>query len=1128
MASMINIMRKLLQAALLASALLPFTVLAQHDSSGPADTVTAEILELKIAETQVSTTLDEQAADSLIDLYRRALTNLERTRQEEESADEFQKSVRGVTDELAVLHKQRQDLDEAETSSIAESVSLSELEQSLIEEKTRLVDAEAQLSEYEDRLATQVTRPGPARERLNDARNEREAIGEQLNSADPSDELAGISEARRWYLQTRTKLLQAEIRKLDQELLGYPNRKALLEANRDLAKVISDRSNTRARLLEDAISQRRGADAELAQQQAKAAQQRLVGQIPVIRELAAGNVELSEKLAAQVIEVQSASDQRDDAKRQTLRLEEELRSIKSKLAIAGLSRAMGQLLVDQRRALPDMRAREKLQKKLQQQVVDVSLQQIELDEQRKDLLNGDALVDELTISLSARQSREFYQELETVKASRLTLIDKLIATDANLLQVLGELDLAQSQLIDTMNDYQQFLEERLLWVRNTSPIGIGVMGSIPADIKRIFAASDWKQLNRDFLTAIIDTPLIAVLLTGLVLLGFARRKFLARVDESARHLGKGHISDSLKALIFTALAAVPFPLVIYVAGKAVIGNAGSNEFSYVVASSLVSVGLDLMVIQFFIDTCRNNGLAIRHCGWTTFTTGKLRSELTWFRILFPALRMVGETSFALDSGPLVGGLAAVCITGAGMSFAVLIYRLYLPQGGILRQYLEQHPDRMLARYRSIWLGALTMLVPLLTLVWLAGYNYAGSLLIERCMHSFWLVLWLMILKDLIVRWLLLSYRRLEFKAMAEQREALNAGESNETGGDGNKIAFEGTDLEVAEPDINYEALNNDSRKLLRIIVAFIAAVYLWVIWSPVLPALGILDEYTLWSHMAVVNGENIELPITLMDLLWAIIVGLGTWVLAKGLPSLLELILLQRKDITTGARYTSTTLLRYTLIGIGIIWVFGILGGNWPQIQWLVAALGVGIGFGLQEIVANFISGLIILFEQPVRVGDVVSIGDTSGVVTRIQLRATTIRDWQRKELLVPNREIITNRLLNWSLTDNVIRLDISIGIDYRSDEVLAMKLAEEAASEHSNVLDDPPPSAVFDRFGDNALIFKLLAYLPSPENILKTRSELHTVMKRKFQDAGIKLGFPQLDVHLDTEKPVEIHLRSD
>jgi potassium-dependent mechanosensitive channel len=193
-----------------------------------------------------------------------------------------------------------------------------------------------------------------------------------------------------------------------------------------------------------------------------------------------------------------------------------------------------------------------------------------------------------------------------------------------------------------------------------------------------------------------------------------------------------------------------------------------------------------------------------------------------------------------------------------------------------------------------------------------------------------------------------------------------------------------------------------------------------------------------------------------------------------------------------------------------------------------VAALGVGIGFGLQEIVANFISGLIILFERPIRVGDVVTVGDTDGVVTRIRIRATTIRDYDRKELLVPNKEFISGRLLNWSLSDPVTRILSPVGLAYGSDVQLAMALMVEAAQENPKILAEPKPVATFDGFGDNALLLTLRCFIGSVEFRVPAKSDLHKAIDRKFREAGLSMAFPQLDVHFDVNRPLEVRICPD
>jgi len=278
----------------------------------------------------------------------------------------------------------------------------------------------------------------------------------------------------------------------------------------------------------------------------------------------------------------------------------------------------------------------------------------------------------------------------------------------------------------------------------------------------------------------------------------------------------------------------------------------------------------------------------------------------------------------------------------------------------------------------------------------------------------------------------------------------------------------------------------------------------------------------------MVAGQEIQLAITLADAGLALLVAIVTLIAARRFPAFLEIVLLQRLNMTAGGRYTATTLSRYLIVAVGVILAIGMIGGSWGQIQWLVAALGVGIGFGLQEIVANFISGLIILFERPIRVGDMVTVGDTVGYVSRIQIRATTILTRDRQELLVPNKEFITGRLLNWSLSDQVTRLVIPVGVAYGSDIPLAMKIITEVARDNELIMDDPKPFVTFESFGDNSLTLTLRCFTDSVDYRLQAISSLHEEINRRFNEAGIVIAFPQRDLHIDASQPLDIRIRHE
>jgi potassium efflux system protein len=405
---------------------------------------------------------------------------------------------------------------------------------------------------------------------------------------------------------------------------------------------------------------------------------------------------------------------------------------------------------------------------------------------------------------------------------------------------------------------------------------------------------------------------------------------------------------------------------------------------------------------------------------------------------------------------------------------------------------------------------------------LLGYLYTAGTLLGVLLRTTWLAVGLIVLAALAVRWLLVARRRLAYEAAIEVRQAEEAARRED---DSPEAGQEGSTIEIEEPEVDLVALGDTSRKLLNSAILFSGFFGLWAIWADVFPALRFLDDITLWYHTVTLDGADTRLPVTLGDLVLSLIYLIVVVVLAKQLPAVLEIILLRQSDMTAGSRYTVTTLTSYVIVALGILLAFQTIGLDWSKLQWLVAALGVGIGFGLQEIVANFISGIIILFERPIRVGDVVTVGDTDGFVTRIQIRATTIQNWDGMELLVPNKEFITGRLLNWSLSDPTTRIIITVGVAYGSDVRMAMRLLEEAAMANGNVLADPPPTVIFQGFGDSALSIVLRCHVGTIDDRPFTVSALNEAINDKFSEAGIAIAFPQRDLHLVTSTPLRVSI---
>lgn len=240
------------------------------------------------------------------------------------------------------------------------------------------------------------------------------------------------------------------------------------------------------------------------------------------------------------------------------------------------------------------------------------------------------------------------------------------------------------------------------------------------------------------------------------------------------------------------------------------------------------------------------------------------------------------------------------------------------------------------------------------------------------------------------------------------------------------------------------------------------------------------------------------------------------FVVAEWIKRLVSLRLLTRYVNEPGTRQSLGTILKYFIVSIGLFVIVQSTGLDLSALGIMFGALGVGIGFGLQNITNNFISGLIILFSRPIKVGDRVEVGNTVGDVVDISARATTINTNDNITMIVPNSEFISNMVINWSHNDRSIRFRIPVGVSYKEDPAMIKKILLEVAAEHLGVLKNPPSDVIFSEYGDSSLNFMLLVwtteYINRP-SILK--SDLYYAIFEKFKLHGIEIPYPQRDLHL-------------
>jgi small-conductance mechanosensitive channel len=270
--------------------------------------------------------------------------------------------------------------------------------------------------------------------------------------------------------------------------------------------------------------------------------------------------------------------------------------------------------------------------------------------------------------------------------------------------------------------------------------------------------------------------------------------------------------------------------------------------------------------------------------------------------------------------------------------------------------------------------------------------------------------------------------------------------------------------------------------------------------------------YALFTQKLFTLGQT-EISLTSV-VKFLLLLGIFTF-LARFISRKWVTKILQKMNIDQGTRYTIRRVTEYSLIIIGAIIAFENIGINLSGLAVIFGLLSVGIGFGLQNVANNFISGLILLFERPISVGDRVLVGDTEGDVDEINIRSTTIRSLENIAIIVPNSEFISSKVVNLSHGDLKIRINIDVGVSYDSslDDVLAA--LKEVAVENNEILRQPEPEVLFMEFGDSSWNMQLRCWIRNPKRHYHVKSDLNCAIVRKFRERNIEIPFPQRDLHV-------------
>ena len=1117
------------------------------DNGAPAPAATAPGVPLpaeidaRIKATEASKTLDEAAKTALLEAYRRTSAYLESARDFATQAAEYMQAAADAPDQTAAIRKQLQtdpgDDDQPSPRALA-ALSTDELSQHLTKTQAEATALEARITEIDKALEATNSRPAAARARLAEVRQALDDLEAEAARPTAPDQSAEQIQAGTWTLSARRAALTAETQALEQELASQSARDALHRAQREQAGVTLTQVKERLRRMDEVQDQRRKAEAEQARRETEAAQRESVDKHPLVQETAKANAALTASLGDLAAQLNQFGDLLAQTKGERDRIEADFRGARERIGVAGVNQILGEVLIDRRNELPDLRKHRKEMAERSELIAAATLQQIHHREEQRALRDLDTAITALSAAAPDAQTEQVRAELKELLTMRRGLIDKALAGGEEFIRKQGELNDAAEQLIQTATAYDNFLARHLLWVRSARPISLDSLASLPSAVTWMLARGNWTEVVQVLGFELRHSPLAWLgLLTLLVLFwrqAAIKRAILASA-EPLRRVRTDRFVHTLEAIGLTALAALPLPLACLLLGRELAASIEATGFTRAVGGALTQVAMGFYFLRGFRLTCIPGGVADRHFRWESDVLVQIRRNLRWFTPYILVTSLIAYTIYLNHDTARGESLGRIVLIAGMIGTAVFLGRLLHPRTGVFAHTLTANPAAWANRLRNVWYPIIVGAPLALGALAVLGYLYTAGTLFQSLVQTAWLALGLVLVQQVIMRWLVYTRRHLAFQAAMERQTArrvqaeaasAKAGALERESDAGTPVREPGAGPAVAEePEVDLASLDEQTRKLLNATVFLLAVLGLWLIWSAMLPALAVFEQMALWNYSSVVDGAARLIPVTAADLGLVVVILFVALVAAKNLPALIEILLLQNSQVNAGTRYAVRTLVSYAITAIAVVMAFGTLGLSWSKIQWLVAALSVGIGFGLQEIVANFISGLIILFERPVRVGDTVTIANTTGTVTKIEIRATTIRNWDRQELIVPNKEFITGRLLNWTLSDQINRIVITVGIEYGSDARLALTLLTETAAANPHVLKEPPPLASLDTFGDNALTLTLRCFLDAMDLRVGVTTELHLAIERSFREHGILIAFPQRDINVRAGNPITVRL---
>lgn len=1002
-----------------------------------------------------------------------------------------------------------------------------QLESRLTEIRQKAEALEAEHAAKKKESESRATRLQEAAKELLEVQKRITQAKEKL-AAEPPNE---FEERSKWFEQTtRLSALTKQTERLRAERRYLEAAAELIPLKRDLAEKEWKHQQKVLAAWQAAVESWRK---EESKRQAEVARRNAENSHPALRALAEQNAAIAELRAVTANGIASIGKTVKRLKEASKSLDNEFDDLRQKVAYAGTTSSTGVLLRKKRSELPTSLEFLDRDAFVKSEMPKAHLQLMEWKKLHRELSDPAETaermlgqLDELTDQFGRPQVLKVVTSLFT---ARKELLDVAIPDQETYLHELNDLDLSNQTLQAEVKEFRAYLDQRVLWMRSDDILTVNDLSQAARGMVALIAPERWVIVARVGFGDLLRSPEIGVgVLALFVLIMMFRARMLNLQERLSSPPAEGEtasFSQYLVSFAITLLIAVRWPIILFAVGYRLKLAAGSTAWTQAVGSAVLTTVIFVWGCELLREVVRPKGVGENLFRWSKEATKSIRNSLKMaflFGTPLVALLQLSQFEELAELESLHRVLFIITITLSAIQIGLVLR----PQGQLMRSLGEQSSAAMVYRFRNAICTGITAAPAGFAILSLLGYHYSAYQLSGRLAETGAAMVAMVFVYSLALCWLQVKGYNRALKTRLESQPNTDA----EPLGVSAQPAQENVSAE-AEPADSIsltDSADHEFRYLLR--YASIMAIICggWFIWSDVLPALHVLDRVELWHNVesiaeTVTGTDGTEsivmtdrpVPITLTDVLKALLVCFGTVLIGRRLPGFLELTVLDRLPMDQGGQQAIAILVRYAATLAGMLVACHIIHLSWSSVQWLAAAMTVGLGFGLQEIFANLVSGIIILFERPIRMGDLVTVGDITGNVSKMRMRATTITDFDRRELIVPNKKFITDNVINWTLSDPISRVVLPVGVAYGTNIPLVEKTLLRIARSSPFVMKDPGPTTLFKGFGDSTLDVELRVFLPTRDYYVDVVNELNGAIAREFEKANIEIAFPQRDLHI-------------